>query len=200
MGRIDSKVAFVTGAARGRGRSHALRLAEEGADIVAIDICDQIETVPMAMARREDLEETVRAVEACNRRIVAEVADVRDQGQIDGCAYLLAGVEPGNLCGTSPLDPAILGDKLRAYVESGAPRWSAQYVEVDGVTVLVITVESPKQGDSICTLQKGFARFSAGRIFVRRHGQTEEALPAEVRELERRIRSGRPRSNSGSVG
>jgi (+)-trans-carveol dehydrogenase len=76
-------VAFVTGAARGQGRSHALRLAEEGADIIAVDLCDQIDTVEFAMSKPEDLEETVRAVEALDRRIVAEVADVRDQGALD---------------------------------------------------------------------------------------------------------------------
>ena len=78
MGRVEGKVALVTGAARGQGRSHAIRLAEEGADIIAVDLCDQIDTVPYAMATRADLDETVKLVEALDRRIVAEVADVRD--------------------------------------------------------------------------------------------------------------------------
>ncbi len=78
MGRVEGKVAFVTGAARGQGRSHALRLAQEGADIIAIDICDQIETVPFPMATPADLEQTVKEVEALDRRIVAVQADVRD--------------------------------------------------------------------------------------------------------------------------
>jgi (+)-trans-carveol dehydrogenase len=78
MGRLDGKVAFITGAARGQGRSHAVRLAQEGADIIAVDICEQIATVPYAMATEEDLAETVRLVEAEDRRIVAAKADVRD--------------------------------------------------------------------------------------------------------------------------
>ncbi|KIF70603.1 3-ketoacyl-ACP reductase [Streptomyces sp. AcH 505] len=78
MGRVEGKVAFVTGAARGQGRSHALRLAQEGADIIAIDIASQIDSVPYAMATPDDLAETVRQVEALDRRIVATQADVRD--------------------------------------------------------------------------------------------------------------------------
>jgi (+)-trans-carveol dehydrogenase len=77
-GRLEGKVAIVTGAARGQGRSHAVRLAEEGADIVAIDICRQIESVAYPMATPEDLEETVKLVEDLDRRIVAHRADVRD--------------------------------------------------------------------------------------------------------------------------
>ena len=78
MGRLDGKVAFITGAARGQGRSHALRLAQEGADIIAVDIAEQMSTVPYAMATPEDLDETVRQIEALDRRIVARKADVRD--------------------------------------------------------------------------------------------------------------------------
>jgi SDR family mycofactocin-dependent oxidoreductase len=80
--RLDGKVAFVTGAARGQGRSHALRLAELGADIIAVDICKQIETVPYALASSEDLGETVSAVEALDRRIIATESDVRDLGAL----------------------------------------------------------------------------------------------------------------------
>jgi (+)-trans-carveol dehydrogenase len=78
MGRVEGKVAFITGAARGQGRSHAVRLAEEGADIIAVDVCDQVGTVPYPMATPDDLAETVRQVEALDRRIVATQADVRD--------------------------------------------------------------------------------------------------------------------------
>ncbi|MFC5235629.1 mycofactocin-coupled SDR family oxidoreductase [Pseudonocardia zijingensis] len=78
-GRLEGKVAFVTGAARGLGRSHAIRLAEEGADIVAVDLCAPVDTVDTyPPATEADLEETVRAVEKLDRRIVARVADVRD--------------------------------------------------------------------------------------------------------------------------
>lgn len=77
-GRADGKVAFITGAARGQGRSHAVRLAEEGADIIAIDICRQISTVPIPMSTPEDLDETVAQVKAAGGRIVASQVDVRD--------------------------------------------------------------------------------------------------------------------------
>ncbi|MCC9196865.1 mycofactocin-coupled SDR family oxidoreductase [Arthrobacter sp. zg-Y820] len=78
MGRVEGKVAFVTGAARGQGRSHAIRLAQEGADIIAVDICRQMDTVHYPMATAEDLQQTVKDVEALDRRIVAIEADVRD--------------------------------------------------------------------------------------------------------------------------
>ncbi len=81
-GRVAGKVAFITGAARGQGRSHALRLAQEGADIIAVDICGQIGTVPYPMATEADLAETVKEVEALDRRIVATQADVRDYGAV----------------------------------------------------------------------------------------------------------------------
>jgi SDR family mycofactocin-dependent oxidoreductase len=82
MGRLDGKVAFITGAARGQGRSHALRLAQEGAEIIALDICAQVESVPYALATPEDLAETVTGVEALGRRIVAFEADVRDPAAV----------------------------------------------------------------------------------------------------------------------
>jgi (+)-trans-carveol dehydrogenase len=78
MGRVEGKVAFITGAARGQGRSHAVRLAEEGADIIAVDICGQIASVPFPMASADDLAETVRLVEKFGRRVVAIECDVRD--------------------------------------------------------------------------------------------------------------------------
>jgi len=77
-GKLEGKVALVTGAARGQGRSHALRLAEEGADIIAVDIAAQIESVPYPMATPEDLAQTAKEVEALDRRIVTYQADVRD--------------------------------------------------------------------------------------------------------------------------
>ncbi len=77
-GRVEGKVAFITGAARGQGRSHAVTLAREGADIIAVDIAAQIASVPYPMATPEDLAQTVKEVEATGRRIVATQADVRD--------------------------------------------------------------------------------------------------------------------------
>src|SRR5271163_4770850 len=75
---FDGKVAFITGAARGQGQSHAVRFAEEGADIIAVDLCEQMDSVAYPMATPEDLDETVNLVEKTGRRIVAEQADVRD--------------------------------------------------------------------------------------------------------------------------
>jgi len=77
-GRVEGKVAFITGAARGQGRSHAVRLAQEGADIIAVDLAGQVASVPYPMATPEDLDQTVKEVEALDRRIVARQADVRD--------------------------------------------------------------------------------------------------------------------------
>jgi SDR family mycofactocin-dependent oxidoreductase len=79
---LTGKVAFITGAARGQGRSHAVRLAQEGADIIAVDICRQIDSVAYPLATPEDLAETVRQVEALDRRIFARQADVRDEPQL----------------------------------------------------------------------------------------------------------------------
>jgi SDR family mycofactocin-dependent oxidoreductase len=93
MGRVEGKVAFITGAARGQGRSHAIRLAQEGADIIAIDVLEHVPGAPYAAATEDDLAETVRLVEALDRRIVARKADVRDYGALesaldDGVAQL----------------------------------------------------------------------------------------------------------------
>jgi SDR family mycofactocin-dependent oxidoreductase len=77
-GRLEGKVALISGAARGQGRSHAVRLAQEGADIIAFDVCRQLGTVPYPMATSEDLKETVRLIEDLDRRIVAREADARD--------------------------------------------------------------------------------------------------------------------------
>lgn len=79
MGNMDGRVAVVTGAARGMGRSHAVHLAEAGADIIAIDICRQIESVAVKMSTREDLEETAELVRKTGRQVVHRVADVRDR-------------------------------------------------------------------------------------------------------------------------
>jgi (+)-trans-carveol dehydrogenase len=81
-GRLEGQVALITGAARGQGRSHAIRLAEEGANIIAVDICAQVDTVPFPMATPADLAETIRQVEAIGRQIVAAEADVRDYGAL----------------------------------------------------------------------------------------------------------------------
>jgi SDR family mycofactocin-dependent oxidoreductase len=83
MGLLDGKVALITGAARGQGRAHAVTSAREGADVVLVDIADQMKTVPYAMATDEDLAETVREVEGLGGRALGITADVRSQAELD---------------------------------------------------------------------------------------------------------------------
>jgi SDR family mycofactocin-dependent oxidoreductase len=77
-GRVEGKVAFISGAARGQGRSHAVRLAQEGADIIAIDICGPIDNMAYPASTPADLAETADLVKAHDRRIVTAQVDVRD--------------------------------------------------------------------------------------------------------------------------
>ena len=90
-GRVEGKVAFITGAARGQGRAHAVRLAQEGADIIAIDICKQIDSVQIPLSTPEDLAETADLVKGHNRRIYTAEVDVRDFDALK--AAVDAGVE-----------------------------------------------------------------------------------------------------------
>jgi NAD(P)-dependent dehydrogenase (short-subunit alcohol dehydrogenase family) len=82
VGSLDGKVAFISGAARGQRRAHAVRMAEEGADIIGFDICEQMDTVTYAMATPQDLEDTARLVRAAGRRMVFGQADVRDRAAV----------------------------------------------------------------------------------------------------------------------
>lgn len=91
MGSIDGKVAFITGVARGQGRSHAIRLAREGANIIGIDICAAIPANGYPMASREELDETIARVEEAGGKMLGTVADVRDFEQVK--AAMDAGVE-----------------------------------------------------------------------------------------------------------
>jgi len=90
-GRVEGKVAFITGAARGQGRAHAVRLAREGADIIAVDICKQIDSVQIPLSTPEDLAETADLVKGHNRRIYTAEVDVRDFDALK--AAVDAGVE-----------------------------------------------------------------------------------------------------------
>ena len=82
MGRLDGKVAFITGVGRGQGRSHAIRLAEEGADIVGVDSLTDVDSTSYAMATQEDLDETRVLVEKTGRRAILSRADVRDREEL----------------------------------------------------------------------------------------------------------------------
>lgn len=125
MGRVQGKVAFVTGLARGQGRSHAMRLAEEGADIIGLDLCGPIETVSYPLPNEEDLAETIHMVEALDRRIFARKADVRDRQAVvsvvnDGVAELgrldivVANAGIGNVCleGTAAISDVMWQEML----------------------------------------------------------------------------------------
>jgi len=90
MGMLDGKVAFITGGARGQGRAHAVTCAREGADVIIIDILDQLPTVAYKLAAQADLDETVRQVRAHGRRALAVKADVRSQKELD--AAVAAGI------------------------------------------------------------------------------------------------------------
>lgn len=91
MGSLSGKTAFITGAARGQGRAHAVKLASEGAAVIAIDLCEQIASVPYPMASADDLAATVKLVEDTGARIVAREADVRDSGSLK--TALQAGID-----------------------------------------------------------------------------------------------------------
>lgn len=91
MGRVEGKVALITGAARGQGRSHAIRLAEEGASIIAVDICSDIPGVSYAMGTERELDETASLIEELGRPVVTGVADVRDTAALD--AVLQVGID-----------------------------------------------------------------------------------------------------------
>jgi SDR family mycofactocin-dependent oxidoreductase len=93
MGLADNKVAFISGVARGQGRSHAVRLAEEGADIIGFDICANDDAVEYPLATPEDLDETAELIEKFGRKAILQVADVRDYDAVkqvvdDGVAEL----------------------------------------------------------------------------------------------------------------
>jgi SDR family mycofactocin-dependent oxidoreductase len=132
MGKLDGKVAFITGAARGQGRSHAVRLAEEGADIIAIDICRQMEVVGYPMSSPQDLAQTVKEVTATGRRIVARQADVRDYEAVrqafdEGVAELgpvgivlaNAGIGPGGMASAQQQWDDVIGVNLTGVWNTG---------------------------------------------------------------------------------
>jgi SDR family mycofactocin-dependent oxidoreductase len=147
-GRVEGKVAFITGAARGQGRSHAVRLAEEGADIIAIDICSQIESNSYPLATTDDLAETARRVKQVGRRIVALQADVRYRDQLSEAVE--AGVQQLGKLDILVANAGILptGDKeWRAFIDA---------VDVDMVGVInAVAVSLPHLGSGASIIVTG---------------------------------------------
>jgi SDR family mycofactocin-dependent oxidoreductase len=132
MGKLDGKVAFITGAARGQGRSHAIRLAEEGADIIAVDICRQLQSVGYPMATSADLEQTAKEVERLGRRIVAREADVLEFDELqqafdEGVGKLgpvtivvaNAGIGPGGMASDQQQWDEVMGVNLTGVWNTG---------------------------------------------------------------------------------
>lgn len=123
MGKLDEKIAFITGVARGQGRSHAVRLAQEGADIIGIDACANVSSVAYDMATPDDLAETVRQVEALDRRILASEVDVRDAaaikqavddgvGQLGRLDIVLANAGIAGFCPAEDMSDSIWDDMI----------------------------------------------------------------------------------------
>jgi SDR family mycofactocin-dependent oxidoreductase len=128
VGRVEGKVALITGAARGQGRSHAVRLAEEGADIIAIDLCRQIASVDYALATEDDLAETARLVEDLGRRVITRQVDVRD-GEALQAAVADGIAELGRIDIVSP----------GAGILSSAPTWELTDEQWDDLIAVNLT-------------------------------------------------------------
>src|ERR1700753_4030593 len=141
MGRGTGKVAVVSGAARGQGRSHARMLAAEGAHIIAIDLCEDIETNEYPLARPEDLDETARLVEKEGQRVVTEIADVRDH------AALSAAIDRG-VAELGHLDVVVANAGICPLTAGLPPQAFADAVDVGPGGVLNLVHASLKHLDS----------------------------------------------------
>jgi SDR family mycofactocin-dependent oxidoreductase len=182
MGRVDGKVALITGAARGQGRAHALRLAEEGADIIAFDICAPVPGVAYEAASEDDLAETVWLVESQDRRILALVGDVRSAADV-GRVVAEGIAEFGNI------DVLV----ANAGVAIVSPAWEMS--EADWTTVLDVNlsgawrvakavvprmIEAGKGGSIVFTTSGTAARGVGG---MAAYAATKSGLEALCREL-----------------
>ena len=117
MGELTGKVAFITGAARGQGRAHAVKLAAAGADIIALDLCEQIASVPYPLATPEDMDATVKLVD--------EETDEERSFQIVGEQE--ADVKSGKISVTSPIARAMIGKEEGDEAEVAAPSGARAY-------------------------------------------------------------------------
>ncbi|BCQ08360.1 3-ketoacyl-ACP reductase [Mycobacterium heckeshornense] len=137
MGRVTGKVALISGAARGQGRSHARMLAAEGADIIAVDLCADIETNEYPLARPEDLDETARLVEKEGQRAFAAIADVRDR------AALSEAIDRG-VAELGRLDVVVANAGICPLTAGLPPQAFAEAVDVDLVGVINLVHASLK--------------------------------------------------------
>jgi SDR family mycofactocin-dependent oxidoreductase len=128
MGKLDGKVAFITGAARGQGRSHAIRLAQEGADIIAVDLLENIDTLDYELSSPADMEQTVKEVEALDRRIHFGKADVRDFAS-------LKSVYDAGVSAIGPVD-IVLGNAGICQLGSDEPDPTKSFNDVIGVNLI----------------------------------------------------------------
>jgi SDR family mycofactocin-dependent oxidoreductase len=151
MGRVTGKVALISGAARGQGRSHARLLAAEGADIIAVDICADIETNEYPLARPEDLDETARLVEKEGQRAYTEIADVRDR------AALSAAIDRG-VAEFGQLDIVVANAGICPLTAGLPPQAFVDAVDVDLVGVLNLVHASMKH------LQAGASIIATGSV------------------------------------
>ena len=155
MTRVAGKVALVTGAARGQGRSHAVMLAAEGADIIAVDACADIDSNEYPLASPADLEETARLVEKEGRRVEAVVCDVRDRAKltatIDAAAAQLGGLDI--VVANAGIAPLSRGQSVQAFVDA---------IDVDfigAVNTISAALDHLRSGASIVAIGS-FAAFS----------------------------------------
>ncbi|HME49421.1 mycofactocin-coupled SDR family oxidoreductase [Mycobacterium sp.] len=151
MGRVTGKVALISGAARGQGRSHARMLAAEGADIIAVDMCADIETNEYPLARPENLDETGRLVEKEGQRAFTAVADVRDR------AALAAAIDQG-VAEFGHLDVVVANAGIAPLTAGLPPQAFADAVDVDLIGVINLVHASLKH------LQAGASIIATGSV------------------------------------
>jgi len=161
MGSLDGKVAFITGVARGQGRSHAVRLAEEGADIIGVDLCEQVPTVRYKMSTEADLQETERLVAATGRRMLARKADVRDLDALKDT--VAAGVEQFGRLDTIIANAGILIGK---YDEADSAATFRDQIDIIVITSSIAGLKGAVTGAGAGTL--GYAAAKHGVVGLMR--------------------------------
>jgi SDR family mycofactocin-dependent oxidoreductase len=137
VGKLDGKVVFITGAARGQGRSHAQLLASEGASIIGVDVCKQLDTVSYKMSSAEDLDETVEIVRSSGGKMLGLQADVRDEDSLT--AALNTGLEEFGRLDVVLANAGIMAHELPPYPRSRQAWRDSLDVMLTGVWNTIIT-------------------------------------------------------------